>query len=207
MSSQPAELAIAVELMMASTAAKEAMARLKNGCRRDGLHGMLRPMKCSWLVILAVLSFAGCQAVAGAASGEILWSNELAKAADLAGSEGAGRIATEFGGGPALFFALTNATDSIARSFTLPVNQLRGRFVFVGAEIKQDGDRRVAPNAFREFQFRIPSGFRHKAQGCQVLQLAVKRLRHPDSTRIVLSPWLRQGDPRELLQGKLEFLC
>lgn len=138
MSSQPAELATAVELMMASTAAKEAMARLKNGCRRDGLHGMLRPMKCSWLVILAVLSFAGCQAVAGAASGEILWSNELAQAANLAGSEGSDWITPEPGRGSGLFFARTNASESCLRSFALPVERLRGRLVLVGAEVKAD---------------------------------------------------------------------
>jgi hypothetical protein len=35
-----------------------------------------------------------------------------------------------------LFFTLTNSAASSTRSFALPLDRLRGRFIFVGADIK-----------------------------------------------------------------------
>ena len=93
-------------------------------------------MKHLPLVVLAGLTLVCLQTAAGPQPGEILWSNQLAQATDLAGSEGAGSIATEPERGSGLLFASTNSTGSFSRSFALPVEPLRGRFVFVGAEVK-----------------------------------------------------------------------
>lgn len=99
---------------------------------------MLHRMKRLLPVILVLL---GCLAWAtshGAQTGEILWSNQLAKADDLASSEGSGEIVPESGRGGALAFTLTNSAASSTRSFALPLERLRGRFVFVGADVKAE---------------------------------------------------------------------
>ena len=98
------------------------------------LHCMKRPLLVT-LVLLGCLAWASSP---GAQTGEILWSNQLANAADLATSEGSGGIVAEAGRGGALLFAQTNSAASSARSFALPLKTLRGRFVFVGADVKAE---------------------------------------------------------------------
>jgi hypothetical protein len=115
----------------------------------------------SLLLVLASLSLACLETAAGAQPGEILWSNQLARATDLAGSEGAGSIAPVAERGSALLFALTNVAESCARSFALPVERLRGRFVFVGAEAKADSVS-AKPNSWNGIKIMVridtPSG-------------------------------------------------
>ena len=82
----------------------------------------LRQMKRLFIIILALLG----------------WSNKLAKAADLANSEGAGGIVPEAGRGGALLFTLTDPAQSSSRTFTLPVERLRGRFVYVEAAVRAE---------------------------------------------------------------------
>jgi hypothetical protein len=89
--------------------------------------------------LLATLVLLGCLARAsldGAQTGEILWSLQLTNATDLVSSEGSGEIMAETGRVGALFFTLTNSAASSTRSFALPLDRLRGRFIFVGADIK-----------------------------------------------------------------------
>jgi hypothetical protein len=99
---------------------------------------MFRHIKHLLLVILVMLGCAAWEASHEAQAGEILWSNKLDCAADLAYSDGSGEIVPESGRGGVLFFTLTNSAQSSARSFALPVERLRGRFVFVGADIKAE---------------------------------------------------------------------
>ena len=67
---------------------------------------------------------------------EILWSNQLSQVADLAGSSGAGDLVSESGRGSVLHFSVTNVNESAVRSFPLPIERLRNRFVFLDAEVK-----------------------------------------------------------------------
>jgi hypothetical protein len=107
-------------------------------CESVAAHVMLGHMKHLLLVILVMLGCAACETLQGAQTGEILWSNKLANSADLANSDGSGGIASESGSGGALFFNVINATASSTRTFALPVERLRGRFVFLGADVKAE---------------------------------------------------------------------
>ncbi len=99
---------------------------------------MLRRMKQLWPVMLVLLGCIVWHSASGAQAGDMLWSNQLANAADLANSQGSGGIVTEPGRGGALFFTLTNAAESATRTFSLPIEELRGRYVFIGAEVKAE---------------------------------------------------------------------
>ena len=99
---------------------------------------MLRHMSRFFPAFLAALGCAVWETLSAAQTGEILWSNKLAEVTDLAASEGSGWIMPASERGSALFFSLTNSSESAIRSFALPIERLRGRFVFVGAEVKAD---------------------------------------------------------------------
>ena len=99
---------------------------------------MLSHLKRIWSAILFLLVCTSRETLLGAQAGEILWSNQLASAADLADSKGSGEIVPDVGRGEALSFTQTNPAQSSTRSFTLPVERLRGRFVFVDADVKAE---------------------------------------------------------------------
>ena len=98
---------------------------------------MLRCMKClRWLTWLCAFAFSAGFATPQAFANEILWSNTLTNAAELAGSSGGGSIVDVSDRGGALWFSVTNAGQSAVRSFPLPVERLRNRYVFLNAEVK-----------------------------------------------------------------------
>jgi len=99
---------------------------------------MLHHMSRLFLAIMAALGCAAAATLTAAQPGELLWSNPLAVVTDLAASEGSGAILPESERGSALFFWVTNANESASRSFALPLERLRGRFVFVGADVKAE---------------------------------------------------------------------
>ncbi len=93
-------------------------------------------------LFLGIFTFVACAAWAiasGVGAGTILWSNRLASDTDLSGSTGAGSVMPESERGEALYIEQTNLTQSAIRSFTLPVERLRNRFVFVDADVKAEG--------------------------------------------------------------------
>ncbi len=77
---------------------------------------------------------------------EILWSRDLDHPGDLAGTTGAGVIAG-VGDRTALHFHKPDAAGSTLRSFVLPVEELRGRWVHLEADVKAAGVG-VGPNAW-----------------------------------------------------------
>ena len=74
-----------------------------------------------------------------AVGGEVLWSNQLSQAVDLAGSSGTGVLVADAGRGVVLSLTATDPNELAARSFSLPVDRLRGRYVFLSAEVKATG--------------------------------------------------------------------
>ena len=89
-------------------------------------------------VILLLLGCAVGGPARGAQAEDVLWSNKLARTADLANSEGAGQIVKESQRGGVLFISQANSAASATRSFALPVGRMRGRFVFVEANVKAE---------------------------------------------------------------------
>jgi len=66
---------------------------------------------------------------------EILWSHDLDRQDDLAGAAGVGVVA-QVGDRTALHFDKPDAAGSTLRTFTLPVERLRGRWVYLEADVK-----------------------------------------------------------------------
>jgi hypothetical protein len=67
---------------------------------------------------------------------ELLWSNQLSQATDLTGSSGTGDLVSDPGRGAVLHFSVPHTNESAARSFPLPIERLRNRFVSLDAEVK-----------------------------------------------------------------------
>ncbi|RYD34013.1 MAG: hypothetical protein EOP87_09995, partial [Verrucomicrobiaceae bacterium] len=67
--------------------------------------------------------------------GDVLWSNPLDTSADLSASDGQGALES-LDGRTALRIDLANNTTSSLRTFDLPVETLRGKWIFLTASIK-----------------------------------------------------------------------
>ena len=102
--------------------------RWLNGCRYRGIFSLAAP-----LVLLVFALWFLPNPLLGA---EILWSNQLSQAKDLTGSSGTGDLVSNPGRGTVLHFSVAHTNESAARSFPLPLERLRNRFVFLDAEVK-----------------------------------------------------------------------
>lgn len=88
-------------------------------------------MRIVMLILLLVMG------VAAAARGQVLWSNPLDDSADLAETRGTGSI-EEIDGRAALRIEKRDASGSAMRIIALPVEALRGQWVYLSADVKAD---------------------------------------------------------------------
>jgi endoglucanase len=70
--------------------------------------------------------------------GDVLWSNHLDSLADLQTGSGGGELTPEPGRNNVLVITNGDPAQTVVRTFTLPTEILRGRFVFLGAEVKSE---------------------------------------------------------------------
>lgn len=70
--------------------------------------------------------------------GDVLWSCHLDGPAEPQDMSGGGAITQEPGRGNVLWVTNRNPSDTVVRTLPLPVETLRGRFVFLGAEVKAE---------------------------------------------------------------------
>jgi len=90
------------------------------------------------LMLMGMFALAARAAESPSRPGEVLWSNALQTAAELQAGSGQGGIVQEPGEGGALVLTNSDPEHSVSRSFALPVGKLRGRFVFMGVEVKAE---------------------------------------------------------------------
>jgi len=78
-------------------------------------------------------------AVAGSVRvGDVLWHYPLDNPAELQSGSGGREIIQELGRGSVLLITNRNPLETVLRTFTLPIETLRGRFVFMGADVKAE---------------------------------------------------------------------
>lgn len=94
-------------------------------------------MKFLLSLVLACICAAAAEAAPHA--GVILWSNNLDSVADVQMGSGAGQLFNDPVRGAALLITNHDPAQTAVRTFVLPIEKLRGCFVFAGAEVKADG--------------------------------------------------------------------
>ncbi len=101
---------------------------------------IFRPLILILLICLSC-SHAGAQ---DPQPGDVLWSNPLDTPADLIGSGGGWGTLETLDGRTALKISQPDGTTSALRTFSLPVADLRGKWVFLNAAVKAQG---ISPKA------------------------------------------------------------
>lgn len=91
---------------------------------------------CLILIAASHVLAADASADASVKPGNILWANPLDSATDLAGSDGEGTLVTQPGRANVLQISRTVTKDSALRSFALPAEKLRGKWIYLSADVK-----------------------------------------------------------------------